>query len=93
MRIEISVDLTPEELRRFLGLPDVKAIQDELLEQVRERLRAGGEGLDPLTLMRPFLTPNLRTVEAVQKAFWQALGNAAPGGGRGGGQDQEGGAG
>lgn len=72
MKIEIKVDVTPEEARRFFGLPDVKPLQDELLERFREQVRSA-EGLDPARLMAPFVTPNLGAFETMQKAFWEAF--------------------
>jgi len=73
MKISIDVDLTPEELRRFLGLPDVQPLQDELMGKLRERVQSGGEGLDPAALMMPLMSTNLAAYEAMQKAFWAAL--------------------
>ncbi len=73
MKIKIEVDTTPEEMRRFLGLPDVGDIQSDLIAKVRERMQAGAEGYDPLTLLRPFMPENLRSMEGFQKAFWENL--------------------
>jgi hypothetical protein len=80
MKINITVDVTPEELREFLGLPDVKPIQQEMLEKFRERMQAGAEGFDPVSLMQPFLAPNLGAMESMQKAFWQAFTQASQAG-------------
>jgi len=73
MKIRIDVDLSPAEARAFFGLPDVQALQEEVLETIRERMRAGTEGFDPLSLMQPFLTWNLQTLEAMRKAFTGSL--------------------
>jgi len=70
MKINIEIDTTADEMRRFFGLPDVTRIQSELIEQVRERMQAGVEGYDPLTLLKPFLPEHLRSMDAFQKAFW-----------------------
>ncbi|MGI9334721.1 MAG: DUF6489 family protein [Gammaproteobacteria bacterium] len=76
MKINVELDLTPEELRTLLGLPEVKPLQDRLLQQVAEQLRSGAEGLDPLSLMKPFLAPPAGALDAVQRAFWQGLASA-----------------
>jgi len=73
MKINIEIDTTADEMRRFFGLPDVTHIQSELMEQVRERMQAGVEGYDPLTLLKPFLPEHLRSMDAFQKAFWDQL--------------------
>ncbi len=43
MKITVDVDITPEELRRFLGLPNVEKLQEELLENAGEYLRKTGQ--------------------------------------------------
>ncbi len=55
MKFSIDLEITPEELRKVLGLPDVEGFQQELLDKVRERVEAGAEGYDPLNLMKPYL--------------------------------------
>ena len=79
MKINITVDTKPAELREFLGLPDVQSFQAEMLEQVREQMKAGVEGFDPVSLMRPFIAPNLQGMEAMQRAFWNGLSAMATG--------------
>lgn len=73
MKISIDVDVTPQELRTFLGLPDVQPLQEEMMENIREKMRAGAEGFDPVSLMKPFLPQNMQAMEALQKAFWKAF--------------------
>lgn len=79
--MKVSVEMTPRELREFLGFPDVKPLQDEMLERMREQMLAGVESTDPASLMRPFLAPNLETLESMQRAFWSAMGSAGAGSG------------
>lgn len=40
MKINIEVDLTPEEMRRFMGLPDVQGFQQHMLERFTENIQA-----------------------------------------------------
>ncbi|RKZ34010.1 MAG: hypothetical protein DRQ37_08190 [Gammaproteobacteria bacterium] len=79
MKIKIDVNLTPEEARAFFGLPDVGPLQEEMLAKIQEKMLAGVEGYDPLSVMQPFLPKNLQTMEAMQKAFWQAATGADTG--------------
>ena len=46
MKINVEVDLTPEELRRFMGLPDVAAVHKQLLEQFTQRVSSSAEQRD-----------------------------------------------
>ena len=73
MKINLSVDMTPAELREFLGFPDVQALQKELVERAWEQMRAGGDEFDPVSMMKPFITPNVESIEAMQRAFWSGL--------------------
>jgi hypothetical protein len=73
MKITVEMDTTPEELRTFLGLPDVAPLQQEMLEKIQEKMRAGVEGFDPLTLLKPFLPENMQTLSTMQKKFWESM--------------------
>lgn len=89
MKIKVDIDVSPEELRTFFGLPDVKPLQDDMLAQVRKQMHAGTEGYDPMTLLRPFLSAGgVPAMEALQRRFWESLGD--PTGGR---EDTDGAAG
>ncbi|WGI24152.1 hypothetical protein QEN58_12480 [Halomonas alkaliantarctica] len=55
MKINVEFDLTPDEFRQSLGLPDVEAFQRNLLENIQRQMESGVEGYDPMSLMRPFL--------------------------------------
>ncbi|RDB43907.1 hypothetical protein DU490_05715 [Halomonas sp. DQ26W] len=55
MKINVEFDLTPDEFRRSLGLPDVEAFQQDLLNRIHKQMESGVEGYDPMSLMQPFL--------------------------------------
>lgn len=44
MRIKMEIDMKPEELQRFLGLPDVGAMREELMQFIKERVAADPAG-------------------------------------------------
>lgn len=73
MKINVTMETTPAELREFLGLPEVQQLQAEMIDKIREQMQAGVEGFDPLTMMRPFIAPNLQSMESMQRAFWNGL--------------------
>lgn len=79
MQIKITVDATPDEVRRFFGLPDVAPLQEEMMERFREKMKAGESAFDPIMLMQPYLTPNMSNLEAMQKAFWESFASASGG--------------
>jgi hypothetical protein len=43
MKITIDVDITPEELRNFLGLPNVEKLQEQMLTNAQEFLKEAGQ--------------------------------------------------
>lgn len=43
MNITVNVDITPEELRRFMGLPDVQGLQEEMLKMAQKQLTESGQ--------------------------------------------------
>jgi len=43
MKITINVDVTPEEARSFLGLPNVEKLQEQWLENAQEYLQNSGQ--------------------------------------------------
>lgn len=51
MIIKIEIDVKPEELRSFLGLPDVVGIQEDFINYVRERITSA-EGFDASAFVR-----------------------------------------
>lgn len=71
MKINVEVDLTPEELRRFMGLPDVGAVHQQLLEQFTQRVSSSPSARDEFlrTLITGAMTP------------WQPFFSMASGGG------------
>jgi hypothetical protein len=43
MQIKIEIDVKPEELRRFLGLPDVSGLQEDIVNFLRDKMGAASE--------------------------------------------------
>ena len=76
MKVEIEIECTPEEARRFLGLPDVQPMPVAMVEELRRRMMANLEAMEPETLMRTWLPIGLQGLENVQKIFWTQLNKA-----------------
>lgn len=70
MKINVEFDLTPDEFRQSLGLPDVEAFQQSLLENIQRQMESGVDGYDPMSLMRPFLQQPM-----MQQGLSQGLAN------------------
>ncbi len=74
MKVTINVDITPEEVREVLGLPDVQEFQSDLLMRVREQMEAGVEGYDPMTLLKPYMpSAGAGSVEQFQRLMLKLM--------------------
>jgi hypothetical protein len=73
MKVSLEFDISPREIRQVLGLPDVEQLQADVVAAIRERMAAGVDGFDPLSLMRSFfsLAQGFPGFEALQKLLWQ----------------------
>ncbi len=52
MQIKIEIDVKPEELRRFLGLPDVAGLQDDVLQFLRDKVGQVNENFNPTDFVK-----------------------------------------
>jgi len=80
MKIKLDIDCTPEELRSFFGLPDVRPMQEELLKNVQERLSANLKTLDPETMLKTWLPTGLKGFEQLQEMFMSQMAGRPAGG-------------
>ena len=74
MKIKLDVDCTPDELREFFGLPELKPLQEELLKEVQERLRANIKAMDPEAMLKSWLPATLKGFEQLQEMFLSQVG-------------------
>ena len=44
-----------------------------MLEKVRDKMQAGAEGLDPMSIIKTLAPQSMQSVEALQKAFWDSV--------------------
>ncbi len=79
MKFKFDIDCTPEEARRFLGLPDVTPMQDRLMEEMEERLAENIRSMDPETFMKSWFPAGMQGLQEMQKMFWSQMGVQMPG--------------
>ena len=77
MKVTIEVDCTPEEARRFMGLPDVTPLNESMLEQMKQAMESASPFMDPETLLKAWMPLGGEAMEQFQRAFWNASGGAA----------------
>lgn len=56
MKITMNIECTPQEARAFLGQPDLKPLQDELMQEMRNRMMAGMASMDPAEMLRTWMS-------------------------------------
>jgi hypothetical protein len=76
MKLKFDIDCTPEELRSFFGLPEVKAMQDRLMRELEDRMRANLQALDPEAIMKMWLPAGFKGFEQLQEMFFAQMGRA-----------------
>ncbi|MFT5719892.1 MAG: hypothetical protein ACI9W6_000180 [Motiliproteus sp.] len=69
MKFSIDLELTPEEFRRVLGLPDVQELHKEMLSKVREKM--GVEGFDTAAMLKLY---SGGSVDQLQRMMVQLMG-------------------
>jgi len=76
MKIKVDIDCTPEEAREFLGLPDIKPLQDAFMATMKDKMSSGLSPDDMEKMFDLWMTPGLKQagqgMEAFQKMFWNA---------------------
>ncbi len=66
MKVNIEVDLSPQEARELMGWPDVSKFHEAMLNSLGEQLKNGGnETLN--AMLQPFLAESQRAFSSYQK--------------------------
>lgn len=73
MKIKIDIDCTPDEMRDFLGLPDIKALQQEMLSGLQAQMSEAMSSGDPEKLTQAWGALGMKNMESMQQAFWAAM--------------------
>ena len=69
MKVTVDIDCTPEEARAFLGLPDVRPMQEQLMRELQERMAANIRAMEPEAMLRTWLPATLKGLEQIQEMF------------------------
>ncbi|MEQ9022218.1 MAG: DUF6489 family protein [Pseudomonadales bacterium] len=70
MKVIIDIDLTPEEARKMMGLPDLEPLQQEMMEKMRERMLQSLEDMnDPEFFFKKVFPAGVQNMENFQNFF------------------------
>jgi hypothetical protein len=78
LKFNIEIECTPDEARRFLGLPEVAPMQQRLIEEMEVQLKETIRTMDGKAMLEQWLPFGIKGVEQFQ-SFWTQLAAAAAG--------------
>jgi len=55
MKVNIEIDMTPQEARAFMGLPEIAPLQEQVLAQMQARMKAAFDAGDPEAMMKAWM--------------------------------------
>jgi len=84
MKLNIEIDLTPQEARHFLGLPDVTVLNEHMVSEMQRRMDANFAALAPEELMKNWLTFGGQASAEFMKLMNAAAAGSLKGGAGGG---------
>lgn len=77
MKITMEIDMSPEEVRKVMGLPDVEPMQKELMAKMQEKMNTYvNEMSDPELFMKRIMPMGIQGMDQVQD-FFSRFANAA----------------
>ena len=73
MKITIDVDVSPEEARRFFGLPDVEPLQKHIMERIQKQVEATADPAYFAKLAAQFVSGGVQSMDTLQRTFTDLL--------------------
>ena len=78
MKLNNEIDCTPAEARAFLGLPDVTALNDHLVEEMKTRMDANISAMQPEELMKSWTSFGLSAQDQFRRLMEAAVTSSKP---------------
>ena len=73
MKVHVEVDMTPQEARAFMGLPDVVPMQQKMMEEMQARMKAAFDTGDTEKMMQAWMPlGGAKAFEQFQKYLWDS---------------------
>jgi len=68
MKLNIEIDLTPDEARRVMGLPDITKMQEKIVSEMEKRMTdAIRTARDPEALLKTWFSWGSQSLEQFQR--------------------------
>ena len=81
MKVNVEIECTPEEARRFLGLPDLRPMQDAVMAKVQQQMLGAVDALSPESLLKTWMPLAPQSPEQMRDAMSAMFRMFTPGGG------------
>ena len=76
MKMTMNVECTPEEARRFVGLPDVSPLNEMLVSEMTARAQENMKMMSPDAMMRSWMAFGGQAQEGFMKMMTSAAGGS-----------------
>ena len=76
MKVRLEVDCTPKEARAFLGLPDVSALNDHMVQEMKKRVDSNMALAAPDELIKSWMSFGGQATEQFRKLMTAAATSA-----------------
>ena len=77
MKFTVNVECSPEEARRFMGLPDVTPINEAVVAEMGKRMEANIKLMSPDTMMNAWMSVGTQAQDAFVRMMTSAAGAGA----------------
>lgn len=78
MRFTVNAECTPEEARTFLGLPDVKPMQEEVMQIMQDKIKQNMDRMDPEQVWKMWMPSVNQGVEQFNSFFKSIMTGTGP---------------
>ncbi len=78
MKFNFDIECTPEEARRFVGLPDVAPMQEAMMKEIEAKMRENIKALSPEEFVKTWMPATMQGWGEMQKMFWGQMGMGMP---------------
>jgi hypothetical protein len=75
MQFQINITCTPEEARKFFGVPDMLPMQQALLDQINGQLQDNLKTMAPEDLMQTWVPALFQGWSEIQQTMWKQMMN------------------
>ena len=73
MKVQVEIDCTPAEARAFLGLPDVTPLNEAMVAEMQDRMKANVAAMQPEELMKTWTSFGLHAQDQFRRLMEAAV--------------------